>query len=202
MFCPQCGINQSEELKFCKSCGANLYAVRQVVATRGTDDKFDWNKTWVTEMFLSHDERKKRKEELERERGITPEVKRYNEIKAGVIVSCVGIGLMVFLYVFMQGIILGGNIAPNAVEIISRVWVAGVLPFFVGLALLINGVIVSKRLVEISNREMQRKGIQNAPNSAVKSEEDGLLHSADWLESDRPKPSVTENTTRQLRDSG
>jgi len=39
MFCPQCGIRQSEELKFCKSCGANLYAVRQVVTTRETGEK-------------------------------------------------------------------------------------------------------------------------------------------------------------------
>ncbi|MGI8565940.1 MAG: hypothetical protein ACR2LZ_05595, partial [Pyrinomonadaceae bacterium] len=71
MFCPQCGINQSDELKFCKSCGANLYAVRQVVATRETDEKFDWSKTWVAEMFLSEGERKKRDASLERQRGIT-----------------------------------------------------------------------------------------------------------------------------------
>ena len=89
MFCPQCGINQTEELKFCNLCGANLHAVRQAVATRETDDKFDWSKTWVAEMFLSEAERKRRlqeqksiEHELESQRGITPEVKRYNEIKA------------------------------------------------------------------------------------------------------------------------
>ncbi len=53
MFCPQCGASQDEELKFCKLCGANLYAVRQVVGTRETGEKFDWSKTWVAEMFLS-----------------------------------------------------------------------------------------------------------------------------------------------------
>src|SRR5438067_1041829 len=139
MFCPQCGSNQSDELKFCKLCGANLQAVRQVVATRETGDKFDWGKTWVAEMFLSEAERDKREQELERQRGITPEVKRYNEIKAGVITSFVGIGLMIFLYVFMRGIILGGKIPTDAAEIISRIWVAGVIPLFVGLGLLING---------------------------------------------------------------
>lgn len=201
MFCPQCGTNQSEELKFCKSCGANLYAVRQVITVRNTDQKFDWNKTWVTEMFLSHDERKRRKQELERARGVTPEVKRCTEIKAGVITSCAGIGLMIFLYVFMQGVILGGNVSPNAVEIISRIWVAGVIPFFVGLGLLINGVIVSKKLVEIYNRELENKERPDALDSTVKSKQDASRYSADWYEPDSPKPSVTENTTRQLRDS-
>ena len=52
MFCPQGGSNQSGELEFCKSCGANLYAVREVVATRDTDRKFDWSKIWVAEMML------------------------------------------------------------------------------------------------------------------------------------------------------
>ena len=113
MYCPQCGSQQSEELKFCKLCGANLQAVLQVMATRETGEKFDWSKTWVAEMFLSPGELKRRKEELERQRGITPEVKRHNEIKAGVITGCVGIGAAIFLYVLMQGIILGGNVSPG-----------------------------------------------------------------------------------------
>src|SRR5918912_139169 len=123
MFCPQCGSTQSDELKFCKSCGANLQAVRQVVAMRDAGADFDWSKTWVAEMFLSESERKKRKEELERERGETPEVKRYNEIKAGVITSSVGVGVMLFLYVFMEGIILSGQNPPSDAVILSRVWV-------------------------------------------------------------------------------
>src|SRR5919107_232196 len=98
MFCPQCGQKQSEELKFCNLCGANLYAVRQVVAMREGEEKFDWSKTWVAEMFLSEAERKRRNAELERERGITPELKRYNEIKAGVIISSIGFAVTVFLY--------------------------------------------------------------------------------------------------------
>jgi len=200
MFCPQCGLSQSEELKFCKSCGANLYAVRQAVATRNTGEKFNWNKTWVAEMFLSAEEQKRRKQEIEREIGITPEVKRYTEIKAGVITSCVGLALMIFLYIFMQGIVLGGNIGPNAGEIISRIWIAGIIPFFVGLALLINGLVVSKRLVELSRREMQGKETPKALDSAASSIEDSSLSSADW-ESDSPRPSVTENTTRQLKNS-
>ena len=72
MFCPDCGSTQPDELKFCKSCGVNLEAIRQGVVMRPTDEKFDWSRTWVAEMFLSESERKRRKEIIERERGITP----------------------------------------------------------------------------------------------------------------------------------
>ena len=200
MFCPQCGITQSDELKFCKSCGANLYAVRQVITARETGEEFDWSKSWIAEMFLSHDELKRR--QIERDMRISPEVKRYNEIKAGVITGCVGIGLMIFLYVLMQGIILGGDITPAAKEILSRIWVAGVIPFFVGLALAFNGLVVSRKLVELANRERQQKETGRIPDSRKENKENASLPSPGWYESESPQPSVTENTTRQLRDSG
>src|SRR5215813_3121704 len=97
MFCPRCGSNQDDELKFCKLCGANLYAVRQVVDSKQTDEKFNWNNTWLAEMFASSSEAVRRQQELERLQGVTPESKRYNEIKAGVITASVGLALMVFL---------------------------------------------------------------------------------------------------------
>ncbi|MDQ1522171.1 MAG: hypothetical protein QOE47_95, partial [Pyrinomonadaceae bacterium] len=147
MFCPQCGANQSEELKFCNLCGANLQAVRQAVATRETaaGEKFDWSKTWVAEMFLSEQERQRRNHQLEREKGVTAEVKRYNEIKAGVITSLVGLGAMIFLFFLMQGIILSGQNSPGDNEILGRIWIAGVIPFLVGLGIMINGIFISKK---------------------------------------------------------
>ena len=155
MFCPRCGTTQNEDLNFCKVCGANLSAVMQVVDGREPADKFDWNKTWVTEMFLSQEEKKRRKAEMERQRGVTPEIRRYNEIKAGVIVSSVGIALMIFLSVFMGGLIASGRVAPDAAEILGRIWIAGVIPLFVGFALMINGAVVSKKLVEAAKRSSQ-----------------------------------------------
>src|SRR5216684_4310582 len=117
MFCPKCGSTQSDELRFCKVCGANLFAVRQVVDTRETAEKFDGGKNWIAEVVQTQEESKRHKEEIERQRGLTPEVKlRYDEIKAGVITGTVGIGISIFLFVFMQGIILSGNVTPNTAE--------------------------------------------------------------------------------------
>ncbi len=193
MFCPQCGSTQNDELKFCKSCGVNLAVVRQVAAIRDASEKFDWSRTWVAEMFLSEGERKRRKEQIDRERGITPEMKRYTEIKAGVITSSVGIGLMIFLNVLMQGIILSGHPSPSDAAILSRIWVAGVIPFFVGLALIINGSFVSKRQVESARRRLQ------PGDNVLKSDgEVPQLRPADTTEFVPPTFGVTEGSTKHL----
>jgi hypothetical protein len=194
MFCPRCGSTQDDELKFCKSCGANLYAVRQVVDSRETDKKLEQGKPWFAEMAIYDAESKRRQEELDHQRGITPEVRRYNEIKAGIITGSVGIGIAIFLYVFMQGLILSGKVPGDAAEILSRLWVAGVIPFVVGLALIINGVFVSKRLAEV---------VRRAAEPAFKIEEKETnplkLRSAETTEFIPPSYSVTEDTTKHLK---
>lgn len=190
MFCPKCGSAQSEDQKFCKVCGVNLHAVMQVVDEREPEEKFDWNKTWVTEMFLSSAEKKRRKEELERKRGITPEIKRYNEIKAGIIVSSLGIALGILLFVLMGGIIASGGVSPGEAEILSRVWIAGVIPLFVGLALITNGLVVSRKMVEAARRSslIKHEGLEADPNPPPL---DAIAH-------DAPAFSITDHTTKHL----
>lgn len=197
MFCPRCGSNQSEELKFCKVCGANLFAVRQAVDTRTTGEKFDWSKTWVAEMFLSAEEAERRKAELERQKGITPEVKRYNEIKAGVITASAGLAIAIVLFVLMEGIILGGKVSSDTAEILSRLWIAGVIPLFVGLALMVNGIFISKKMVEGA-----RRAGQPGANVLEEPAEARSLRPADTNEFSPANLSVTEETTRHLRRSG
>jgi hypothetical protein len=124
-------------------------------------------------------------------------MKRYNEIKAGIITGTLGIGIAIFLYVFMQGIILSGNVTPNSAEILSRLWIAGVLPLFVGIALIINGLFVSKKLLEVARRESQ-----NAANSLEQQLNPRSLERADTVEIVSPGFSVTEQTTKHLRGSG
>lgn len=197
MFCPRCGSNQSEELKFCKICGANLHAVRQAVDSRKPEGTFDWSKTWVADMTLSGEEAQRRQEAIERRAGLTPAVKRYNEIKAGVITGSVGIAATIFLFVFMQGIIIGGRIPADTAEILSRIWLVGIIPIFVGLALIFNGYFLSRQIVELT----QQAG-PNELNLPDQEQEPRALRAADPTEFPASGFSVTEQTTRHLRDSG
>lgn len=193
MVCPRCASNQSDDIKFCTFCGANLQAVRDVLDAPEAARKFDWGDTWVAEMFRSGEAAERAKLEMERRLGITPEVKRYNEIKTGVILCSVGVGLAIFLFVFMQGIV--GKVDPEAAEIITRIWIAGVIPFMIGLAFILNGIVVSKRIVEAmereQNRTMELEGVA-APRG---------LRPADTNEFIPTNVSVTDQTTRHLEES-
>jgi len=191
MFCPKCGAGQNGELNFCKSCGANLQALRRI---EEQGEKFDWSKTWVAEMFLSEAERKRRNEEVERQRGITPEVKRYNEIKGGVITASVGLGVMIFLRFFFEGVVMSGQIPPNEVHIVSRIWLAGIIPFLIGLGILFNGLFVSKKQVEAIRRETASE-----PALEGRRDEAHALRAADTSEFVQPEFSVTDATTKHLR---
>jgi len=190
MTCPRCGSNQLEEVKFCTVCGANLQAVRQALDTRDPEQRFNWNNTWLAEMFLNAEEQEKRKAALELARGITPEVKRLNEIKAGVITSSVGIAGSIFLYVFFQGLILNSHVSRDAAVILSNIWVAGIIPFFVGLALIANGVFVSKKIVELQKRDAQQS-LEGKPQQALRAPDTNDFTSSPF--------SVTEQTTRHLQ---
>lgn len=193
MFCPRCGSTQDEEMRFCKVCGANLFAVRQALDSKQTDQKFNSNNTWVAEMFASSAEAIRRQKELERLQGITPETKRYNEIKGGVITASVGLAVTIFLLVFMQGIIIGGKVPNDTAEILSRIWLAGLIPVFVGLALIFNGMFVSKKMLEAAKRDERRTGELTSADTPP------ALKPANTTEFVPARFSVTEDTTKHLK---
>lgn len=188
MLCPRCASNQTDDIKFCTFCGANLQAVREALdAPDGK--KFDWGNTWVAEMFMSGQAAEMRKLEMERRLGITPEVKRYNEVKAGVIVSAVGVGVSIFLYFLMNAL---AHQEPRDAELLSRIWIAGLIPFLVGVALIINGLVVSKKIVEAIERE-QQKSMPLGEGTPARG-----LRAADKSEFIPTNFSVTDQTTRHL----
>ncbi|MGH9937027.1 MAG: hypothetical protein ACREAM_12320, partial [Blastocatellia bacterium] len=146
MYCPGCGLQASDDLKFCRQCGANLRGVREAMTSNSTEEKFDWSKTWAANILLAQ-------EVQERQRG-TPEERRLNEIKGGVITSFVGIGVMIFLYFFFDMVAKGkGDDAGG--EILRIIWLAGIIPFLIGISLIFNGLFVSRRLVKLKEQQAQ-----------------------------------------------
>ena len=186
MFCPQCSQSQPDDLNYCKSCGANLGAVRTALVSGDAANKFDWNKTWLAEMMMSSEEKTRRAAEIERLQGKTAEVKRRNEIKAGVITASAGVSLSIVLSVIMEAIVINGNISALAADILSRVWIVGLIPVFVGLALIVNGVFISKK-------------DDGLPSSSADNEEQKAFTPVDTNQLNAGIPfSVTDETTRHL----
>lgn len=179
MFCPQCGSTQSDDLNFCKACGADLKAVRgALVKGASSEDGLDWTKTLLAEAVMT-------REEKDRRRGITPDMKRRREIKAGVITLAAGLSLAVVLSVILEAIVINGNVSEVAKDILSRVWIVGLIPVLVGLALIFNGLFISK------------KGAREEEHSSTSPNEIPAID-INELPPAQPFGSVTDRTTRHL----
>jgi len=193
MFCPGCGLQINDDLKFCRQCGANLHGVREAMTSRSTKEKFDWSKTWWAEMIYP-------KEELERMRGVTPgekllreEKKRLDEIKGGVITSFVGVGLMIFLRFFLE--VVANQKSPGDAEILRSVWMVGIIPFMVGVGIIFSGLFVSSRIVKLKAQQAQQAmPLSPAPSALPAKTTDQLIANA----AQPSGASVTEDPTAHL----
>ena len=145
MFCPGCGFQASDDLKFCRKCGAYVQGAREWMKSHPAEEKPDLGKSGAANILLA-------KEIQERMRG-TPEERRINEIKGGVITSLAGVGLMIFLYIFLD--IVAKKASGADAEILRSLWMVGIIPILVGIGLLINGIFVSRRLASLKKEEAQ-----------------------------------------------
>ena len=199
MFCPGCGVKEGQPLQFCRTCGADLRitregleqpdaatasaaAAREEIA-RAVAVKIKEGAWWqvaamvpeVEKLFESPQERRLRLIRADEE-------KRLRLLRAGTITTAIGLGAtLLFLILSMAKSDLVLLTAPS------------LLVFFIGLAIVINGLLftVPKQFAkDRSLTEHDRDALDQASNS-IKAE----LSEAQPLFS---PSSVTEHTTKHL----
>ncbi len=105
---------------------------------------------------------------------------------------------MIFLYFFFDVV---ANKNENDADIIRRLWLSGIIPFMIGLGIIFNGLIISRRLVKLKEQQAQTP-LSKTP--APTSDQNMLpAKTTDQLIVDTAPPSgssVTENTTAHLHE--
>jgi hypothetical protein len=189
MFCPSCGAQSTEPVKFCKRCGTNLRRVKGVLSHGGGSSN------WLPEVMMA-------RAEIKRQEGITPEVERLNEVKDGLVTTFVGLGVMIFLYFFL-GVLASSVIHdPGIARLIDHIWLAGLIPFLIGVAITFNGLIISKRIVELKRQRLQEEeggwspGARMQEMQEIQAEVQGAIDAPTTSSFDNF--SVTESTTTHL----
>jgi hypothetical protein len=135
MFCPGCGFQVSDDLKFCKQCGANLRGAREAMTSSSTEEKLDWNKTW----------RESLPEEARKRLFPTPEEKRLTEIREGVLTIFTGVGAMIFLYFLFDAV---AKKAGDGADIIRSLYWLGIVLVLIGAGMIFNGLFINPRLLK------------------------------------------------------
>lgn len=128
MYCPQCGIPSPDERKYCTTCGLNLALVSDVILHRSRSAKGGSSWPSLIEMIFG------------KQREPTPEERRLNDIRNGIITMLTGAGITIFLYFLMDAVATRPEVRPEDAPIIRAVALCGLIPFMVGIGLLINGL--------------------------------------------------------------
>ncbi|MBK9315906.1 MAG: hypothetical protein IPM55_16930 [Acidobacteria bacterium] len=144
----------------------------------------DWNKVAYRQL----------KEELRRQNKKTPEEKRIDEIKAGVIVTSIGVAASLFLFFLLTAV---ASTEPADAAILYAVRWVGLIPLLIGLGILFNGIVLGKRQVELIREKEARFERQILFPETDVTPIQRLAQPAEPVNLDF---SVTETTTTKLRE--
>jgi hypothetical protein len=206
MYCPTCGSEERQLSQYCRACGTDLRGVRRglerpdVITASAVSAREQISQAMadkIREMEGTRDLKRVAEDVLPQiEKFLeSPEEKRLRRVRAGVITALAGLGASLVVF-------LASLQAHDLVPFIAL----GLIAFFVGLGIVINGLaftIPRKTIADRSDearaqRELEA-GMQNASSfdqlSAAHSTKD-LTESTDRVMS---RASVTEHTTHHLK---
>lgn len=175
MFCPQCGLESQAELKFCRSCGANLKVIGKAVTLSEAIARSDSVPSKVKEMVQSlkvekvteevsramdrvnreieRSAERDRKTGRRRRREKTPAERRESLVTRGLIKMGWGTGFGLFLYFISHALVL--KLEPDIINkvpfdipsAVRVIWLIGLIPVLSGLGHLFAGLTIKPSAV-------------------------------------------------------
>ena len=206
MYCPTCGSEERQISQYCRACGTDLRVVRRGLERPDTITASAVSAREQISQAMAEKIREMESDDLKRvaedvlpqiEKFLeSPEEKRLRRVRAGVVTAASGLGgsLLIFL-ASMQ--------AHDLIPFVAL----GLVAFFVGLGLIINGLVFTVPRTGIADRSEEARAqrelesrMQNAPPvnqlSPSSQSTNDLAGPNDRMIS---RPSVTEHTTHQLK---
>ncbi len=201
MYCPSCGSEERQASQFCRACGSDLRAVRlslerpDSITASAVTAREEIGRAVAEQIRRVEDARELKKvaEDVlpQIEKFLeSPEEKRLRRMRAGVVVSSIGIGVTIMM-------LLLGSIAREAdVQGFMAGGGAGIVLFFIGLGLLLNAFFFTRPRKDVTDHAADAQ-TQNAldANYAAPSQLRGPTTS-NLVQS---PGSVTEHTTLHLK---
>jgi hypothetical protein len=162
MFCPQCATESTPDLKFCRSCGANLKVIGKAVTLSEAIARSDGIPAKLKDIFsnikIAHvtEDVSRALDKMNREiarshedpmrRQETAEQRRENHLTRGFVTMFSGIGLSTFLFFLGHNLVL--KLPPEAIAqipfeltpVIHVLWLVGLIPTLSGLGRIIAGL--------------------------------------------------------------
>ena len=189
MFCPECGLNDTQVNQFCRACGSDLRTVRLALAkpdqitASAVSARDEIGRAVAAKIRqVPADELSSLVEEVlpEVEKFLeSPEEKRLRRIRNGTVVSAIGVGVAIAM-----------SIVAMASAEADLMFLAGIgmVTFFLGIGLIINGIFLT-----LPKRTLPGGG------NALDTDMPGELEMPETTPVPGSVGSVTEHTTRDLR---
>ena len=169
MYCPQCGTESQADLKFCRSCGANLKVIGKAVSLSEAIARSDSVPAKIKDIVKSlkiekvtdevsramekmNQEIARTSEEHRRKAGWrkqkTSEQRRERHLTKGTIKLFWGGGLSVFLYFLSHALVL--KLPPDVIAsipfeidpVVRVLWLIGLIPMLAGLGHILAGLTI------------------------------------------------------------
>ncbi len=196
MYCPDCGLEDKQANQFCRACGSDLRTVRsalerpdsvtasaasardeigRAIAAKIRETRSAEELSVVTEEVLPEIEKF-----LE-----SPAEKRLRRMRAGMILSSVGLGTAI-------GIVIASIVMKDDDLII--IGALGVVAFFIGIGFILNGVFLTVPKTDVSDRSFDADRQRQIDGVRPETRDLALPEATDIFSS------VTEHTTKHLKE--